>query len=665
MKANDMLNALIFGGDSPSTINDMSTSGGESDSGKVLAVNSSGKITPVNLTVGEGAVAVDSTLAVTGAAADAKKTGDEIATLNESLDNFYYNGEPKYVSGWKTGYVITNNSTVDVTSVSTNNQYKYVVFDVSAGDRYYIHIVSDSGVARGYCFIDAETNVLLVSSGSGAIDRIVTAPENTVKLIINVKAANNDYAYKVNVILEELQEHEDEITLLQKNPIFRTENTYNLIDYETDMLWEGHLYPDGSVTNDPTTHSCARFIPAVSGDAIVSSKRISMVYVYDENKQYLSSYINPSSTSLRSFRLTEADTAFVRVLFAAKERTNRDVDVQAHEPVAVYKVTTTAIYSDKKPAIPERQIDGRYVSKDIYHVSIPDIDSEFYRRMTMRSIKRENKEKGALRIGNFNIYGAMLDPSSNWWVVKRELMEYGLNICGFEEVANGGLDDNNNQLYSFREIMTGEQFPYCDLSVGSELDANQRIVSDCEVTTGEYVTYTLTFGSTTKNFGYSHCIVNLPNYHHARAWNKQMSIYACHFSTTGAEARAMIAHMLDVLNADTVEYKVLVADTNCFSLGEDNRPWCWSLFEEEGMYPCLTDFSKSSYRDPISQEQYDGGLLDMIDNVFVSSNMKCINWNIVDSRDYPIAGVSGGAVSDHAMVYADVIFDYVDGFDGV
>ena len=83
MKANDMLNALIFGGDGSSTINDMSTSGGKSDSGKVLAVNSNGKITPVNLTVGEGAVAVDSTLAVTGAAADAKKTGDEIATLNE------------------------------------------------------------------------------------------------------------------------------------------------------------------------------------------------------------------------------------------------------------------------------------------------------------------------------------------------------------------------------------------------------------------------------------------------------------------------------------------------------------------------------------------------------------------------------------------------------
>ena len=588
-----------------------------------------------------------------------------IDELNGSLENFIYDGEPNYITGWKTGYIATNGSTVNINSVVSNAQYEYVILDVVSGDKYRIYIANDGGVARGYCIIDIDGNVLMVSNGDGkTIDTDITIPENAVKLIVNRRAERNDHIYKINVILDELQEHENEITVLQKNPIFRTENTYNLMDYETDMLWGKNIINDGKITDSPSQHWCGKFIPVSQGDIIGSDKRIRIIHKYDADKQYLSSYSNPSLSNMIYIRITEADVAFIRVGFSAKEYTNKDIDPASHEPICIYKVTTTTRYSDRKPAIPERQIDGRYVSKDIYHVSIPDIDSEFYRRMTMRSIKRENKEKGAIRIGSFNIFGAMLQPQANWWVVKKEVMEYGLNICGFQEVGNGTLEDDGvTQRFSFTEVMTGEQFPYSDLSVGNELNAAQRIISDCEITTGEYVPYTLTVNNTTKTFGYDHCIMNLPNYHHARAWNKQLSMYACHFSTTGSEARAMIAHMLEVLEADTTEYKVLVADTNCFRLGDDGRPWCWALLEAGGLYPSLTDFTKSSYRDPITQEQYNNGELDMIDNVFISSNMKCINWNIVDSRDYPIPGVSGGAVSDHCMVYADVIFDYVDGFE--
>ena len=103
MKANDMLNALIFGGDGSSTINDMSTSGGKSDSGKVLAVNSNGKITPVNLTVGEGTVAVDSTLAVTGAAADANNSLP-LGTLGSTDISTFYGALEVLITGLLTRY---------------------------------------------------------------------------------------------------------------------------------------------------------------------------------------------------------------------------------------------------------------------------------------------------------------------------------------------------------------------------------------------------------------------------------------------------------------------------------------------------------------------------------------------------------------------------------
>ena len=79
MNPNDILASIVFGGDGGSSnVEDLSTSGGTSDSGKVLAVNSNGNIEPVNLSVGQGTVAVDKSLSVSGAAADAKSVGDAI-----------------------------------------------------------------------------------------------------------------------------------------------------------------------------------------------------------------------------------------------------------------------------------------------------------------------------------------------------------------------------------------------------------------------------------------------------------------------------------------------------------------------------------------------------------------------------------------------------------
>lgn len=56
-----------------------------SDAGKIATVDSNGKYQAAALTVGQGEVAVDSTLLVSGAAADAKKTGDEIDGLKSAL----------------------------------------------------------------------------------------------------------------------------------------------------------------------------------------------------------------------------------------------------------------------------------------------------------------------------------------------------------------------------------------------------------------------------------------------------------------------------------------------------------------------------------------------------------------------------------------------------
>ena len=70
------------------SIEELKTSGGISDAGKVLTVGGDGRIAPIDLPVGEGEIALDGTLTIAGAAAGAKETGDAIRSLNGSLGTY-------------------------------------------------------------------------------------------------------------------------------------------------------------------------------------------------------------------------------------------------------------------------------------------------------------------------------------------------------------------------------------------------------------------------------------------------------------------------------------------------------------------------------------------------------------------------------------------------
>ena len=87
MNTSEIMSAMIFGDGGAAKVEELSTDGGSTDAGKVLVVGDNGRIAASDLTVGEGEVALDKTLSVNGAAADAKKTGDAIASLNGSLVN--------------------------------------------------------------------------------------------------------------------------------------------------------------------------------------------------------------------------------------------------------------------------------------------------------------------------------------------------------------------------------------------------------------------------------------------------------------------------------------------------------------------------------------------------------------------------------------------------
>lgn len=93
------------------------------DAGKLATVDSNGKWAAAELDVGQGEVAVDSTLLVTGAAADAKVTGDKVAELKSAVDEIgTSSGSINLFDGtiWSTdGYINSNGSFISASGYKT------------------------------------------------------------------------------------------------------------------------------------------------------------------------------------------------------------------------------------------------------------------------------------------------------------------------------------------------------------------------------------------------------------------------------------------------------------------------------------------------------------------------------------------------------------------
>lgn len=99
------------------------------DAGKLATVDSNGKWAAVELEVGQGEVAVDNTLLVSGAAADAKVTGDKVNELKSALTNVdekiddlpivYFDYVPTVT--WVTGLVINGTSILTKASDQVSN----------------------------------------------------------------------------------------------------------------------------------------------------------------------------------------------------------------------------------------------------------------------------------------------------------------------------------------------------------------------------------------------------------------------------------------------------------------------------------------------------------------------------------------------------------------
>lgn len=149
---------------------------------------------------GGSSVVVDDTLSIAGAAADAKKTGDEISGLKNTINYLSKDLSAEFIDG---GYIKTDIATgITVDSPVENASYRYAVIECEYGDWCEIH-TNGAGAARAFAFVDANGTRIAASGTNANTDAIYIAPPSAKYLVINDKIEDTDYSGHIGATLRQ------------------------------------------------------------------------------------------------------------------------------------------------------------------------------------------------------------------------------------------------------------------------------------------------------------------------------------------------------------------------------------------------------------------------------------------------------------------------------
>lgn len=278
---------------------------------------------------------------------------------------------------------------------------------------------------------------------------------------------------------------------------------------------------------------------------------------------------------------------------------------------------------------------------------IDDIESndEHGRRLRSNMIYTMNKNRHALRLATFNIATTVRD---HWYVLKPCLEEYGIDICGMQEVRYPLTTEP-----TLVDYFTGWAFPYVSdngdaYRHGDEREGlNERNLLS-RIPIDSTVEYELTMGTDYRYVAKS--VLSLPRYMDKRgSENLKLSVYNFQLEVSGTNAQLNADEVLEIVAEDDNPFIILMGDTNDFSIDKV----VWQKFENAGFKPVLTTNTSTV------SGTYD---YNSIDNFFLSSRITALDYDVINAQNYPWFNASGhhDALSDHDLVIADVVLDYSD-----
>ena len=135
-----------------------------------------------------------------------KVVAQAIGEVNESLSEVR-SGDRVAISWTLDGYLNTSGSTVNISAVTSSQNFRYSITPAQEGDIFFLNVTG--GISpRAWCFVDASYNVLSVSDASVVCsDTKVVAPQGTAYAIIQDNTRIKD-SYKSCKLIERIQNAE-------------------------------------------------------------------------------------------------------------------------------------------------------------------------------------------------------------------------------------------------------------------------------------------------------------------------------------------------------------------------------------------------------------------------------------------------------------------------
>lgn len=241
---------------------------------------------------------VDSSLSISGAAADAKATGDGLTDLKNDvnvLDNamgsgLFIDGTAIDFSSNITDNVWVSGNVGETLTTHSAGATAHAFFDVTAGNAYKISFQALQTVERTYVFAVDANGVILKTWVTAALvanerrDVYVIAPPNTAKIYFNFQR----YNYKAVCNATRLSV-ENAFPMPSRND---WKKAFRLQD---NFVWEGYyIKADNGVMHESSAWKSTDFIPVKAGDVLLyrlngSVNPHSAICFYDEHKVYISS----------------------------------------------------------------------------------------------------------------------------------------------------------------------------------------------------------------------------------------------------------------------------------------------------------------------------------------------------------------------------------------
>lgn len=281
-----------------------------------------------SVTIDMSKIPVDNTLTLSGKAADAKKTGDEISDLKDDLSNITDNVILRFTEkkAIRTGDV---GSTING-ALQTDTDTNCIFVSCQAGDKF---TLSGEGWASFslYNFVTAISNgvytVLETSGYNATANRLVlTAPTNSAFLVVNVKRVPANYSGFLckGIYLQNRVDSLEEPVSYERTAFFARNHSYNLFDINDYVI--GRLKSNGTVDETDTSYFTTHYIdltgidatyivPVMSTDTNIGA---SGYCFYDKNK----SKISGSDSSFSGAKEIPAGTRYVRFSYTLAAKYN-------------------------------------------------------------------------------------------------------------------------------------------------------------------------------------------------------------------------------------------------------------------------------------------------------------------------------------------------------